>query len=249
METKIWVAVPAYTGSITVETARALQAETYEALKRKWPYLVQYFQQEPYIDYARNLLVREFLDGDFTDLIFVDDDVAFPMGTLCQLASYEEDIVGAVYTHRNDGGTFPVRFIEERTELWSNENGLIEVAGLPTGCMRIKRHVLETMVKNHPELLYGDRNGIDTYALFACARQNGTYYGEDFYFCNLARADGFKIWMAPDIDMTHTGTKVYKGNVAKWLKGRMNPPMENIMQFAAKAELKREIFDDAEGRN
>ena len=238
-KTKIWVAIPAYTGAITVETARSINAEMYAAFEKKWPYLVQFLQQEPYIDYARNFLVREFLESDFTDLIFVDSDVGFPTGTLCRLASYEEDIVGAVYTHRNEGGTFPIRFIEERTELWSNENGLIEVAGLPTGCLRIRRHVLETMISNHPELMYGDRNGQITCALFDCARQNGVYYGEDFYFCNLARQDGFKIWMDPDIDMTHTGIKVYKGNVGKWLKSRMNTPMENIMQYAAQVDKKK----------
>ena len=57
----------------------------------------------------------------------------------------------------------------------------------------------------------------------------------------MARKDGFKVWMDPDIDMTHTGIKVYEGNVHNWLKSRMNTPMENIMAFADKVNKKKEI--------
>ena len=32
------------------------------------------------------------------------------------------------------------------------ENGVIEVTHAPTGCMLIKRQVIEDMIKHHPEL-------------------------------------------------------------------------------------------------
>ena len=32
------------------------------------------------------------------------------------------------------------------------ENGVIEVTHAPTGCMLIKREVIEKMIKHHPEL-------------------------------------------------------------------------------------------------
>jgi len=230
MSKGLWVAVPAYTGMITCETAIALNVEMYHAYERKWAYQVQFYQQNAMIHYARNLLVREFLASDYSDMIFVDSDVAFPGGTLCKLAEYPVDIVGASYPFRNESGEFPIRYIEERSELWADpETGLLEVAGMPAGCLRISRACLEAMIAKHPELMYQDQSGIPTCSLFEFKRDNGQFFGEDWAFCNLARADGFKIWCAPDIDMTHTGTKVFRGNLGRKLKGRS--PMDEILAF------------------
>ena len=230
MSKGLWVAVPAYTGMITVETATALNIELYHAYEKGWAYQVQFYQQNPIISYARNFLVRQFLESDYSDMVFVDSDVAFPGGTLCRLAEYPVDICGAAYPYRNESGEFPIRYIEERTELWADPaTGLLEVAGLPAGCLRISRTCIEAICKAHPELLYADMNGHPTYSLFEFTRENGQFFGEDWAFCNLARKDGFKIWLAPDLDMTHTGTKIFKGNLARKLQNRS--PMDEILAF------------------
>lgn len=253
---KLWIAVPAYDGTVTCETAECLNAEVYAALERKWWFVAQFYQQDPIISYARNFLVMRFLASDFTDMIFVDSDVGFPMGTLSKLASYNVDMVGCAYPYRVEPTNYPVRYLDggDMTPIngmtgkvsMSHElvdghpkDGLLEVAGLPTGCFRIQRHVLEKLIELHPELRYKDRTGEDAYALFDFKVIDGNYFGEDFFFCELARKAGFKIWLDPAVDMTHTGTKVYKGNIGKWLRARMEPPgdpMENIMRFAAQVE-------------
>lgn len=230
MSKGLWIAVPAYTGMITCETATALNVELYHAYERNWAYQVQFYQQNPIISYARNYLVRKFLESDYTDMIFVDSDVAFPGGTLCKLADYPVDIVGAAYPYRNDTGEFPIRYIEERTELWADpDTGLIEVAGLPAGCLRITRACIEKLCSSHPELLYADMEGNQTYSLFEFTRESGQFFGEDWAFCNLARKEGFKIWVSPELDMTHTGTKIYKGNLGFKLKNRT--PMDELLSF------------------
>lgn len=230
MSKGLWIAVPAYTGMITCETAQALNIELYHAYEKGYAYQVQFYQQNPIISYARNFLVRQFLESDYTDMIFVDSDVAFPGGTLCRLAEYPVDIVGAAYRYRNDSGEFPVRYIEERTELWADpETGLIEVAGMPAGCLRISRTCLEALVKAHPELMYADMSGNPTCSLFEFKRDNGQFFGEDWAFCNLARADGFKIWCAPEVETTHTGTKVFRGNLGDKLRNRS--PMDEVLAF------------------
>lgn len=230
MSKSLWIAIPCYTGTVTCETAIALNTEVYHAYKRGWAYEVHFYQQNPIISYARNFLVREFLESDSTDMIFVDSDVGFAGGTLCRLADYPVDICGAAYPYRNDSGEFPIRYIEERTELWADpDTGLLEVAGLPAGCLKISRSCLEAMCAKHPELLYKDLAGKDTFSLFEFTRDSGQFFGEDWAFCNLARADGFKIWLDPQLDMTHTGTKVFKGNLGKKLQNR--DPMDEILAF------------------
>jgi hypothetical protein len=218
---KIYVAVLAYTGAITVETADSLYAEVYEAFKRKHEFVVQFAQQDSIISRCRNYMVRNFLNTDFTDMIFIDADVGFPMGALCNLAEYPVDIVGAAYPYREDPMRFPVGWIVERVGLYTDPaTGLLEVESLPAGCLKMSRKVLETLISKHPELEYFEPSGGRAYALFEFTRVGKAFFGEDVSFCRLARSDGFKVWLAPDIDMTHTGHKVFKGNIGSWLLSR-----------------------------
>lgn len=211
----------------------------YLALSRGYKYLVQFYQQNPIISYARNFLVKEFLKSDFTDMFFVDSDVGFPPGTLCRFLEYPVDMVGAAYPYRNDSGHFPMRYIEERLELRADpETGLLEVSGIPAGCMRMSRNLLQTLCDRHPELLYKDMNGVLTYSLFEFVREAGQFYGEDWAFCNLVRRDGFKIWVEPNVDMTHSGLKIFRGNLERHLIERPSTDntMGNLLNFAEKHE-------------
>lgn len=232
--------MPAYTGAVTIETMNSINGELYAAYAKGYPILTQFLQQQPMIHYARNTLVRLFLETDSTDLFFVDSDVGFPIGTLTRLAEYPVDIVGCSYPFRNDSGLFPCRFIEERAELWANpETNLLEVAGLSAGCLRISRSCIEKLISLHPELEYMDMENFKTYALFDFPRRNGVFLGEDYAFCELARDAGFKIWLDPEVDMTHTGTKVFSGRIGNWLRNRnesvsLEQAMANIEAFVAR---------------
>lgn len=218
---KIYVACLAYTGAITVETADSIYGEVYEAIKRKHELAVQFAQQDSIISRCRNYMVRNFLATDFTDMIFLDADVGFPMGTLCSLAEYPVDIVGACYPYREDPIRFPIGWIPERPALYTDPaTGLLEVDSLPAGCLRMSRNVLETLIARHPELEYFEPSGGVAHALFEFSRVGKAFLGEDVSFCRLARSEGFKVWMAPEVDMTHTGHKVFKGNAGRWLAGR-----------------------------
>ena len=48
------------------------------------------------------------------------------------------------------GFTYPIK-VEDRFNIVADK-GVIEVTHAPTGCMLIKRHVIEDMIKNDPEL-------------------------------------------------------------------------------------------------
>lgn len=217
---KIFVAVPAYTGAITVETCDSLYGELIEGLKRGCEFAVQFAQQDSIISRCRNYMVRNFLNSDCDDMIFLDSDVGFPTGTLCNLVEYPVDIVGTTYPKRQDFLNFPIRWLTKEMLYADPDTGLLEVEGLPTGCLRISRKALETMIKNHPELEYDEPSGGSAHALFEFTRVGKAFLGEDLSFCRLARQDGFKIWLDPNIDMTHTGHKVFRGNIGRWLLDR-----------------------------
>lgn len=243
---KIWAAVPCYTGEITVETASSLFAEFAHAMANKIGFCVEFCPYNPMIHYVRNFLCRKFLETDYTDMVFIDADVGWKPGTLCQLAAYPVDIVGAVYPHRGEPEGYPIRYIPERTELSGVmfdgfEKPLLEVEGLPAGCLRISRRALEVIQAKFPQNVYADMEGIKTYSFFEFSKERGGFNGEDWHFCLMARDAGLKIWCDPELDMTHTGTKTFRGNLGKHLRARVaaqdtDAAMANIMKFAGVKE-------------
>ena len=231
---KIWVAIPAYTGEICVQNAHSVNVEIYDALNKKIPLLVTYHIGDSMISRCRNLMVMKFLASDFTDMIFLDADVAFEPGTLCKLANYSEDIVGAAYPFKTDETGFPVRWLNQEF-LYGNENGLLEVYAMPAGCLKISRKAIEAMIAKFPELEYAEGKASQgkAYALFDFIRKDGIFYGEDYVFCALAREAGFGIYCDPNVNMEHIGPKRHQGHLGNWLMNR-NDPFRIINEFNAK---------------
>lgn len=240
---KVYVAIPAYTGAITVETANCLMREIYHGLKEGIALVPEFVPYNPMIHYVRNALCRMFLESECTDIVFLDSDVGFAQGTLCKLVKHPVDIVGAVYPHRADPLSFPIRYIPERAELvGGTEPGtemLLEVQGLPAGCLRISRYALNAIKAKFPANVYNDMTGLLTYSYFEFSKERGGFNGEDWHFCDVARDAGLKIWCDPEVDMTHTGTKVFAGNLGAHLRGReagtdIDAAMQNIYKFIGK---------------
>ena len=112
----------------------------------------------------------------------------------------------------------------------SDSNSLlepVEVAGLPTGLMLIKKNVFETLLKVIPDDSYppegvsGEFNfdkykDIFQFFKVCTIKEDNTniFYGEDFYFCKICRDAGFSLWLAPWVECSHTGTYVYHGSLA-----------------------------------
>lgn len=175
------------------------------------------------IAHGRDLLCAKFLgDETATDLFFVDNDVAWPKGWMFKLVDYPVDMVAGVYPQRIDPPNFSCRYIN-KPELWSDpETGLLEVAGVPAGFLRISRACLEKMVAAYPEKRFADKNAPTgfAWALFDNIHEGDAYFGEDYSFCERWRRIGGQVWVDPRLEMTHTGFKSFKGSFGDWLLSR-----------------------------
>ena len=230
----IWVNVPAYDGNVRVGTAHSLNVETYAAINAGIPFMVHFHEQDPILPRCRNSMIMKFLDSDqaaFTDMVFVDADVVFPSGALIRLASHDADIVGAVYPYRKDPIQFPVQL---KNGCRVDERGLLEVQGVPAGCMRVSRRALEAMIAKFPGLEYIEDKVPQgkAYALFDYVRKNRVFSGEDFVFCAIAREAGFKIYADVGITLEHVGMKKFIGCMADALPPEVRyDPMAAIYDF------------------
>lgn len=99
-----------------------------------------------------------------------------------------------------------------------------EVLETGTGFMMVQRKAFETYADKYPEYLYkpdhvrtenfdGSRKIM---AYFHCDIDptSGRYLSEDYWFCQLARTAGLKVWLCPWVELQHVGSMIFGGSLA-----------------------------------
>lgn len=168
-----------------------------------------------HVDDMRNGIVTTFLEGDADELVFIDEDVGFFAEDLLKLIMHDRDVVGGVYPKKEDEENFPV-FVNAGIELWSDEQGLVEVHGLPTGFLKIKRNVLEELAKD--AVCFVGSDGREYRIIFERLVADGRRWSGDYGFCRKWLAKGGTLYADPSFQMTHTGKKTWCGNLGDYWK-------------------------------
>jgi hypothetical protein len=188
-----------------------------------------------HVDDARNLLIRAFLESECTDLFFIDADMGFKGAHVMRLLHAPGDIVAGVYCHKSDDKTYP--FHPGHAEpIAPNEYGLYPMPKVATGFMRVRRAVIEALYEREKakgrlsrpgdELGAGDDTKRDGYLPVARIVERGfprelglekeagndSYTSGDYVLSLKARSLGFKCWIDPDMDFSHTGEKTWTGH-------------------------------------
>lgn len=213
---KVLLAVPTYAcpdTSLTFALARSREALTEAGIQSALLIL----EGNCHVDDGRNSIVRDFLESDCTDLVFLDADVTWEPKGLVALCLRDEDIVGGVYPYRREGSdNMPVRLLG----FTDPEDGLREVEGLPTGFMKIRRHVLEKMIETVP--WYWDKI-YKTHLVFNRSQpdENHTRWGGDLDFCKRWREMGGKLYAVEDIRLGHVAKVIVYDSLASHLR-RLN---------------------------
>lgn len=110
---------------------------------------------------------------------------------------------------------------QERTGQVPIVDGLIEVHDAGTGFMCIKRHVIEKMIDEYTESHYQKEpkhvihEGDDgkRWALFdTMIDEDNRYLSEDYTFCRRWQRMGGKIWLDPQVTLSHIGTHTFEGH-------------------------------------
>ncbi len=166
-----------------------------------------------HVDDSRNRLVRDFLESGCEQLVFLDADVCWVDADLRKLIDHDADIVAGIYPMKNDDEVeYPVKPLPG--ERWARADGLVEVEGVPTGFLKIRRRVLETLAETVPTHFGrgespGDRRRIPI--IFERTLNGDSRRGGDYEFCRKARAAGFQVYVDPMMQLAHQGVKVWHG--------------------------------------
>ena len=185
-------------------------------------------------------------DG-YTHLLFIDSDIDFNFTTIETMLAADKDVIACPYPMKSidwdkifaekdkaenkdklkrPGYTFPIK-LENQNEIHSNK-GIVEATHAPTGCMLIKRTVLEKMIKHYPELQIYQPTNINGkevkkpnfYNFFDTIHDPETkrYFGEDFGFCQRWTDMGGKVYLYIMDYITHVGEHQFCGRFFDNLK-------------------------------
>lgn len=138
-----------------------------------------YFLKGTYLPRARAALVDEAMERQCTHILWLDSDMRFPKDTLLHLLSRDVPIVGANYATRQVP-ILPTALDFNLDPVFGGE-GLVDVRHMGMGVMLTDIDVFQAIGK--PYFAFGYNKAANDYA------------GEDVYFCERARVNGYRIRM------------------------------------------------------
>lgn len=188
---------------------------------------------DPYVHKARNRLASEFLHfhPGATHLFFIDDDLGWSPPAVLRMLQRDEEIICGVYPKKNDSLEFPV-LMNVENDCLTQRGGLYEAKLAPTGFMCLRRAVIERCSKEsgeypEPDTKHGEIQCWDLFRTGFVAHEpggtQGRWWGEDFFFSAMVRHLGMRIWIDPDIEFTHRGSKAWRANFSDTMKQFIAP--------------------------
>ena len=191
---------------------------------------------------GRNLSVAGFLESKATHLLFIDSDIYFQGKSIFSMLKADKHIISVPYPLKTlmwekafqkmqEGRiksaddirralhTYPMKVPDVNNI--NLDKGVIEVTDSPTGCMLIKREVIEKMIEKYPDKEIVQKTVINgkyvnkpnMWNFFDTLHdpKEKTYNGEDFAFCKLWRDIGGKCYAYVNDAIVHVGEHQYQG--------------------------------------
>jgi hypothetical protein len=214
----LFIALPAYDFKVSLKLAVSLARFAQAAPKHGVTIQIGSICGCSVVSRARNLLVKDMLESDCTDLIFIDSDINFEPEDVFRLMAWTSDpkrgIVGGVPRIRSEDKVYIATLdYDENNELTMNHMGLVRARRIATAFMMVRRDVFTTLVDAHPEWNYYDKRTDRTLnAVFDFKLTDEGYMGEDYLFCDRAREHGYEVWIDPAIKLGHMGVQEYMGD-------------------------------------
>ena len=237
----IFVATPVHS-TVSIHYTQAVLEFQKQCMKNNILVMFQ-LMKSSLVTQGRNLCVSGFMESDSTHLLFIDSDIDFNFSSIFKMIQSDKDVISVPYplktmvwdkawnkiksgeiknvTDLEKKGfyTYPMK-VDNDTDI-KIKDGIIEVTHSPTGCMLIKREVIEKMIRAYPNTEIIQNTIINgelmkrpfLYNLFDTwyDPKTKTYTGEDFAFCKKWKDIGGKCHAIITERITHVGEHQYRG--------------------------------------
>lgn len=217
---KLFVALPAYDFKVSLKLAVSLARLAQQLPQHGVDMNIGSICGCSVVSRARNLLVKDFLESNCTDLMFIDADINFEPEDVLRLMAWASDpkmgIVGGVPRTRKTNKVYIAQLDQDEEGLTMNRMGLVRAKRIATAFMLVRRDVFERLVNENPQWNYYDHSSDrNLNAVFDFLVTEEGYMGEDYLFCDRARAIGYEVWIDPTIKLGHMGVQEYEGDFGR----------------------------------
>ena len=239
----IYLATPVHS-EVSIHYVQSILDFQKECFDRNIDITVQ-MMKSSLVTQGRNLCVAGFLESNMSHLLFIDSDIAFTIDSIWKMLEADKDVISVPYPLKHikfdrliakiqagdvtsakeahvNCNSYPLR-LENEEDIKVEGDGVIEVTHAPTGCMLIKRNVIEHLIKAYPDTEITQETIVDgrlqkkphLYNLFDTYhdKENKHFLGEDFAFCRLWRNIGGKCYCYIMDYITHVGEFQYTGRL------------------------------------
>jgi len=165
----------------------------------------------------RNGITRTFLESDCSHLLFIDTDLIFSAEQVKKIfdRTKDVDIVGGIYPFKSPKmpPSFVYNTLDDQSKAEQRTDGLAEVKYVGTGFMCVSRRVFEDIKRTFGadiKYIVDNSNGkveYDFWKVGVCHFENKPtrYLSEDWYFCEMARRCGYKVYVDQTVFLKHHG--------------------------------------------
>ena len=137
---------------------------------------------------ARQAGLKQAIDGGYTHLLMLDDDMVFPADVVDRFMAHGKQVIAANYVRKHAGHPVPLCMQLDGALLESKgKAGIEEVAFVGAGVLLIEIAAVKDIPAPHFSVLWDETRG--------------DYWGEDLFFCNKIREHGVKIYVDHDVSL------------------------------------------------
>lgn len=191
---------------------------------------------ESLIPRARNYSVMKFMNTECTHLLFIDADIDFSPMAIADLIAANKDVACCAYPKKGINWNRILYSLQNEPNSWESlmsrgldfcinetntkirEGDFIRVKHAGTGCMLIKREIIQRLQDLHPELECLSDNPITYrqpyYALFACMIKDKCELSEDYAFCERVIDAGGEVWLNTKHNLGHVGIIEFESDIS-----------------------------------
>ncbi len=221
---RVLFAVPCLDGRVDMRFAYSMGETLRLGTQMGADFRVVYRGLNAMLQAVRNDFIRDALQHNFSDIIFIDSDQDWEPMSVIKLLGYPVDCVGAAIRKKTDGEElYNVRCTTTPIPV-DPATGLLVVDSVGTGFLRLTRASLTALWNRSED--YRDDKGQRNRWVFDIGPVNGRLVGEDVLMCMKLADAGIRTYVDPTITCGHFGTKNFTGDFSKWLAAREAPPTQ-----------------------
>lgn len=198
-----------------------------------------------HIERAINNTLTEIMDTDVTDVLLIDSDESWEAEDVVRILLHPEEIVAASYRMKNNWSEYvgEVKYLDGMPEGRMLKDGtpLLCAERVAAGFLRIKVSALRKWAAAYPELVSDEPDGKKV-QFFSRMIEDGVVHCQDMAFSRRWLDIGGKLWIDPNINVTHWGFEPHHGDMNGYLRKKHSPsPFDTIREMAAEIEARGSV--------